>query len=188
MTNATDLRPTAPATLRYWWDGGYTWDDYLGREVVEQRELWTGVYAKTSVPDWASRSLAKMDRSWHLLVIAEDWCGDAANLVPVFARLAESAPHVELRVVKRDEHPDLMDLYLTSGTRSIPIVVVLDERFRPIGRWGPRPAELQEWVLREKRAGKRPNSEIYKDTRRWYARDGGGTTLREVLEVMAHTV
>ena len=35
------------------------------------------------------------------------------------------------------------------------------------------------------RAGERPASEIYKDARRWYARDRGETTLREVVAVMA---
>ncbi len=78
-----------------------------------------------------------------------------------------------------------MDLYLTNGSRSIPIVVIMDDAFRPVGRWGPRPAELQEFVIREKRGGDRPASEIYKDARRWYARDRGETTLREVLAVMA---
>lgn len=81
-----------------------------------------------------------------------------------------------------------MDLYLTNGSRSIPIVVIMDEEFRPAGRWGPRPAALQESVIREKRAGERLASEIYKDARRWYARDRGETTLREVLAIMAGAV
>ena len=37
-------------------------------------------------------------------------------------------------------------------------------------------------VIREKRAGERPMSEIYKDTRRWYAMDRGGTTIRELVD------
>jgi len=128
-----------------------------------------------------------MGRQWNLIAIAEDWCGDASNLVPIFARLAEASPLVDLRVVLRDQHPDLMDLYLTNGSRSIPIVVITDRAFRPVGRWGPRPAELQEFVITEKRAGERTAPEIYKDARRWYARDRGETTLRELLAVMAET-
>ena len=85
-------------------------------------------------------------------------------------------------MVKRDENPDLMDLYLTNGSRSIPIVIALDENFDPISHWGPRPTELQEFVIREKRAGQRPSSDIYKDTRRWYARDRGETSVRELIE------
>jgi hypothetical protein len=78
-----------------------------------------------------------------------------------------------------------MDAYLTNGSQSIPLAIVLDEDFEPVGRWGPRPAELQEFVIGEKRRGERPVDEIYKEARRWYARDGGETTLRELIDVLA---
>ena len=57
--------------------------------------------------------------------------------------------------------------------------------FSVAGCWGPRPPELQEFVLSEKKAGLRPTDEIYRDVRRWYARDRGETTVRGLLEVMA---
>jgi hypothetical protein len=75
-----------------------------------------------------------------------------------------------------------MDLYLTNESRSIPLAILLDGAGNAVGRWGPRPAELQEMVIREKRAGERPMSEIYKDTRRWYAMDRGVTTIRELVD------
>jgi hypothetical protein len=53
-------------------------------------------------------------------VLSEDWCGDAVNSVPYLARLAELAPNLDLRVLARDENPDLMDAHLTRGSRSIP--------------------------------------------------------------------
>jgi hypothetical protein len=86
-----------------------------------------------------------------------------------------------MRLLKRDEHLELMDRFLTAGSRSIPLAIVLDADFTPIGRWGPRPRELQEFVIREKRACIRPSDEIYRDVRAWYARDRGSTTLRELL-------
>ena len=185
MTTTNETPTKVPGSLESWWDSGLTWDRYLAEEIVEHPDLWTGVYRKSVTPGWVLDELEAMDRDWKLLAIAEDWCGDASNLVPIFARLAEASPLVDLRIVKRDEHPELMDMYLTNGSRSIPIVVILDEAHQPIGRWGPRPAELQEFVITEKRAAERPASEIYKDARRWYARDRGETTLREVLAVMA---
>lgn len=185
MTTINETPTEAPESLQFWWKAGITWDHYLAEEIEEHTELWTGVYRRTVTPDWALGEVERIGRDWKLIVIAEDWCGDASNLAPIFARFAEDSPRIELRIVKRDDYPELMDLYLTNGSRSIPIVVIMDEAFRPVGRWGPRPAELQEFVIREKRAGDRPASEIYKDARRWYARDGGETTLREVLAVMA---
>jgi len=187
----TTIKETPTATLESlesWWDEGLTWERYLADEIVEHRELWESVYRKSEAPACTLEVLDEIGRHWNLIAIAEDWCGDASNLVPIFARLAEAAQWIDLRIVKRDEHPDLMDMYLTEDSRSIPIVVLMDEEFRPVGRWGPRPAALQEFVITEKRAGERPASEIYKDTRHWYARDRGETTLREVLAIMAEAV
>ncbi|MFQ5689126.1 MAG: thioredoxin family protein [Gemmatimonadota bacterium] len=171
-------------TYRTYWERAIPWERYLEREVTEHRDLWQGVYRTARIPEWAVREAERLEHHWRLLVLAEDWCGDASNTVPVLARLAEVAPGVELRILKRDENPELMDRYLTNGSRSIPIAIALDETYEPAGRWGPRPRELQDFVLREKRGGKRAAPEIYRDARRWYARDHGETTLRELFEVL----
>lgn len=163
------------------WEQGMSWDRYLGEEVQRHRPLWEGVYRKSRVPAWVLEAAQALGRELKLLVLTEDWCGDAANTVPVIARFAEQAPTVEMRLLKRDEHFELMDRFLTAGSRSIPLAIVLDADFTPIGRWGPRPRELQEFVIREKRACIRPSDEIYRDVRAWYARDRGSTTLRELL-------
>ena len=175
----------ADLDYRGYWEKGFSWENYLGREIAANQALWDGVYRKSVVPAWAAGQAAAASEGWKLLVISEDWCGDASNTVPVLARLAEAAPEIEMRVVKRDENLELMDEYLTAGSRSIPLAVVLDAEFRPVGRWGPRPSELQEFVLREKAAGTRPVEELYREVRSWYARDRGESTLREVLEVIA---
>jgi hypothetical protein len=175
---------TADLDYRGFWDRAFAWDDYLNREVQQHLSLWQGVWAKSTVPAWAVDEARGTGGEWRLLVISEDWCGDASNTVPVLARLADAVPSVQMRVVKRDENPELMDAYLTGASRSIPLAVVLDAGFRPVGRWGPRPTELQDFVLREKAAGVRPTAEIYRDVRQWYARDRGETTIREVLAIL----
>ena len=48
-----------------------------------------------------------------------------------------SGPGLELRVILRDANPEVMDQYLTNGSRSIPIVIALDENFQEMGHWGP---------------------------------------------------
>ena len=174
----------AELDYRKYWDGAFTWGDYLANEVREHRGLWEQVWERSRVPAWAADEAARLGGEWKVLVISEDWCGDASNTVPVIARLGTALPGWEVRVVKRDENPELMDRYLTSGSRSIPLAIVLDPDFTPVGHWGPRPAELQEFVLTEKRAATRPVAEIYRDVRQWYARDRGETTVREVLAVV----
>lgn len=165
------------------WEAGFTWEDYLETEAREHRELWHGVWQRARLSEGSRERATRLPGGWKLLIVTEDWCGDAVNTVPVLARLAAEAG-AELRVLKRDEHPELMEGYLTGGSRSIPIAIVLDAAFRPVGHWGPRPAELQAFVLREKAAGVRPAKEIYRDVRSWYARDRGESTAREVLDVV----
>jgi hypothetical protein len=142
--------------------------------------LWVGVHKFARLPAW-SEGLDLSDGPRRLLVLAEDWCGDASNTIPVLAKLVEAVPGLELRVLRRDEHPAVMDAYLTSGSRSIPIVIALDMEYRELGHWGPRPAELQAWVIANKDS--LAKDELYSQARKWYARDRGEATLREVLSI-----
>jgi hypothetical protein len=162
------------------WSSALTYDAFVHASNLKHRGLWEGLYRLARIPDWA-RAAVPADAGIKLLVLAEDWCGDASNTVPVLARLADETPGVELRILRRDEHPDVMDRYLTNGSRSIPIVIALDEGFRELGHWGPRPTALQSWVLEQRAAGV-PKDQLYPEVRKWYARDHGETTLREVLD------
>ena len=161
------------------WEIALPYEGFVAASV-QHKGLWEGIYRIVRVPDWAFQAVPLGTRR-RLLVIAEDWCGDASSTIPILARFADAAPGMELRLLRRDEHPELMDRYLTNGSRSIPIVIALDESYRELGHWGPRPSVLQAWVM-ENRALV-PKAELYPQIRKWYARDRGQTTLREVLAV-----
>jgi hypothetical protein len=78
-------------------------------------------------------------RKLKILVITEDWCGDALVGFPALARLVEGAPDVEMRVFLRDENPDVMDQYLKRGLhRTIPVFVFFDERMNELARFMER--------------------------------------------------
>jgi hypothetical protein len=165
--------------FRKLWDKGVTFEAFVASCKAEHCGLWQGIYNLARVPEWALTAVpAGVKR--ELLVIAEDWCGDASNTVPIIARLAELAPGLELRIIERDANPEVMDQYLTNGSRSIPIVIALDESFNEVGHWGPRPTELQTWVMANRPI--LPKTELYPKVRQWYARDRGETTIRGVLE------
>jgi thioredoxin family protein len=168
--------------FRALWYLGLTYGQFT-EQAREQRELWTGVYRLARTPRWALTRMRAAGQRIRLLVLVEDWCGDGANVVPHLARLADEAPGVELRVLRRDEHPDVMDRYLTGTARAIPIVIVLDGEFRELGHWGSRPAPLQAWVTEARRTVSK--DELYPQIRRWYAKDKGESTLREVLALVA---
>jgi hypothetical protein len=161
------------------WAEAETFPDFLAR-AESQRTLWEGVYRTAAVPVWAVAAFGELSAGLRLLVLNADWCMDSANTVPLMARLAEAVPSVELRLLERDRYPEVMDRYLTNGGRSIPIAILLDRGFRELGRWGPRPAPLQAWVLANRKTI--PMEGIIRGERRWYAMDKGETTLRELLD------
>ena len=162
-----------------------TFEEYLAA-VEKNRELWHDVYERAHVSDEFVSRAHNLRRDWYLLALSEDWCGDAINTLPVIARFADQIGW-DFRVLGRDSNPDLMDAHLTNGrSRSIPVVMAYNEGFQEIGWWGPRPEEIQAWVLTEGMA--MPSPERYKVIRRWYARDRGETTLKELLEVLSSTI
>ncbi len=81
------------------------------------------------------------------LVITEDWCPTAPPALAMLVHCRElSGGHLDVRVFKRGENPDLMDQYLKDGKfRSVPVVAFFDEQFRPLGDIREKPV-LPEWV------------------------------------------
>lgn len=165
------------------WDVALPYDRFITESQDKHKGLWTGVYGLARIPDWARDVVAEAPEL-RLLVLTEDWCGDAANTIPILAKLVDESPRLELRVLRRDEHPAVMDRYLTGTARSIPIVIVLDRDFNELGHWGPRPAALQAFVMANRPTV--PKDELYPQVRKWYARDRGEQTLRELLAIFTN--
>lgn len=151
-------------------------------QATRNQDFWRAVHRTARIPAGLQTRAGEVGGSWHLLALVEDWCGDAVNTVPVIARLATYVPQCSLRVLRRDINPDLMDAHLTRGTRSIPVVMVLDHAFEERGWWGPRPGPLQEWYYTRGRTLERPERSLR--MREWYARDRGVTTAAEVLAIL----
>jgi hypothetical protein len=149
----------------------------------QNKELWTTMYRLARVPATFVARVRALPGRLHLLVLNEDWCGDSVNTLPAIAKLASLVPErIDLRVVGRDANPDLMDSHLTGRSRSIPVVIVLDEQYLERGWWGPRPSELQAWAVGPGKALEK--ADRYREIRRWYARDRALTTLEELVTLM----
>ncbi|CAN5604165.1 hypothetical protein BH23BAC4_BH23BAC4_03650 [soil metagenome] len=177
--------PDSPwiAPLENKWEAATSFPDFLPTAEGENVGLWNGVYERATIDSALVARLSRIPGYWRLLVLSADWCGDAANTVPVIARLAAAAPFVDLRLLDRDEHLDLMDAHLTNGkARSIPVAVLVDVLGKAHGWWGPRPGVLQEWVMEHGLA--LPKDERYPLVRRWYARDKGRTTAAEITALI----
>lgn len=150
--------------------------------VTQHGELWQGMYRTAVIAPELVERMRRNSQEVRLLVLSEDWCSDCFSAIPLIARLADAAG-TELRVLARDANPDLMDAHLTSGTRSIPVVMVLGPDHQVRAWWGPRPAPLQRWYRDEP-----PSPARSRKKRAWYARDRGRTTLTELLETVERAV
>ena len=88
------------ATYRARFESALRFAEFLER-AQKNAQLWRDTYRLVRVPeDMVARAAALTER-WHLLVMVEDWCGDAVNTVPHLARLAELSPMLDLRIIGR---------------------------------------------------------------------------------------
>lgn len=108
---------------------------------------------------------------WRWITITEPWCGDAAQCVPVIEKLAQAIGGIQSQYLLRDEHPTVMDAYLTNGGRSIPKLICLDENGAEVFTWGPRPDVIQEVMNRLKADGVTEISEIVEAIQKAYNDD-----------------
>jgi hypothetical protein len=180
---ALPLRADAPLDLEDLWGRALTVREFLERAKEPYRSLWEGIHRHARAPEWSSGAVPA-GTVLRMIMIAEDWCMDTNNTAPFLARFAEAVPGVSIRFLLRDENPGVMDRYLYNGTRSIPVVIVLDEAFRELGHWGPRPAELQAWVTENRDMVSKEERLLH--TRKWYARDRGESTIKEVLQAAGY--
>ena len=119
----------------------------------------------------------KEPQKW--MIITETWCGDSAQNIPYIAKIAELNSNITLKIILRDINPEIMDLYLTNGTRSIPILVVFNSTGQEIFQWGPRPEEAKTLLDKLKQEG------VEKSVRQeklhlWYGRNRGKNLENEI--------
>jgi hypothetical protein len=133
-------------TLGTWFDKGMTFKEYRDSMQVNQQEL-SRVYEQVSFTEEDVAIFNELqNRHWRGIVLTADWCGDAALNVPVFQRMAEESG-IELRYLIRDENLELMDQYLTNGkSRSIPIFIFIDQTDKETLVWGPRAANVEDFI------------------------------------------
>ncbi len=121
------------------------------------------------------------------ICLTESWCGDAAQNLPYIAKLAAATGSIELKCVLRDENLDLMDSFLTNGSRSIPKLIMCDSSTGDvIGTWGPRPAQLQTIVMENKAKGNAaiPYAEFSAVVHKWYALNKNSELEKELLSLV----
>ncbi|MFN8325554.1 thioredoxin family protein [Flavobacterium sp.] len=138
-----------------------------------------------SIPTENVEKLKQLENEQIWLVISEGWCGDAAQILPVINKMAEQNTKINLRIVFRDENDELMQLFLTNGTRSIPKLIVLDkDTLEFITDFGPRPNAAKKLILDYKAQHGIVDETAKTELQLWYLHDKGLSTQNEILEAI----
>lgn len=183
----------------------YTYQDYmLLMELVVRESRTTGPKQSEELNYYTKLNLHRMHRlnktvaigdtlreairkintpqTWYILT--EAWCGDAAQNIPILAAAASLNPAIDVKLLLRDENPDLMDAYLTNGGRSIPKLIAVDREYDELFTWGPRPEGAQAMLAEYKANPGKPYKEFAEDIQKWYLADKTNSLQRELTELL----
>ena len=131
------------------------------------------------------QKLNQLNGDYIWLVISEGWCGDAAQILPVIYKMAELSERIDLKIVFRDENEDLINLFLTNGTKSIPKLIILDKNtLEVLGDYGPRPIGANQFMLDYKKEFGMIDEKAKAALQMWYLKDKGLSIQNEILELL----
>jgi len=119
------------------------------------------------------------------LVITESWCGDAAHIMPVINRVAELNDNITFKTVIRDDNEDLMNLFLTNGSKSIPKLIMLDDSTGDVvNTYGSRPSTAAKLVEDYKAEFGKITDEFKEDLQVWYNKDKGQNVMEDLTHLL----
>jgi hypothetical protein len=139
----------------------------------------------TVITDEACAIAMQVDKEVIFLVIAEAWCGDVAQNLPIISMIADKCDKIRVRILLRDENDHVMQHFLTNGGKSIPVLLIIDaDTLEVLGKWGPRPEPAQSMMKEHKQNPVEPYEEVSKKIQLWYAKDKGATLQKEIAAMM----
>lgn len=129
--------------------------------------------------------LQNLTKDYIWLVISEGWCGDAAQILPIINKMALVSDKIHFKIVLRDDNEELMNLFLTNGSKSIPKLILIEkETMKVIGDFGPRPQAAIDLVKNYKEKFGIIDETIKTDLQKWYLSDKGISVQKEIIELM----
>ncbi|MFV7234061.1 thioredoxin family protein [Flavobacterium sp. ZB4R12] len=138
------------------------------------------------IPEENILKLKNLKREYIWLVISEGWCGDAAQILPIFNKMTiASEDKIEMKIVLRDENEELMKLFLTNKKKAIPKLIVINrETGSVLGSWGPRPKGAANLINDYKKEFGVIDETVKTNLQLWYLKDKGLSTQEEIINLM----
>ena len=117
-----------------------------------------------------------------VLVLTESWCGDAAQVVPMVDKICTLNKNLKLKLLLRDQNLELMDRFLTLGSRSIPKILFVDPlKNKLIDSWGARPDGAKQLIIDYKEQHGVLDTQAKTDLQKWYNKDKGRQIVEELV-------
>lgn len=174
------------------WEGKTTGNDQSAVQLKHAKlnfRRMKSVFRTTLISEDLKNILSKIDKKQLWVVLSEGWCGDAAHNLPAIARLVEQTDKIDLRILLRDDNPELMEAYLTNGKRSIPKLIVLDDQTKTeLFTWGPRPKIFQDIVSEYIIDAGMNQDEFHDLLHKEYTLDKTHSLQKELLELVTKNI
>lgn len=131
--------------LQKWFQKGITSTAYM-ETLDKHKDGFHHIYDNFTIPNDEQFLDELKTKNLRAIVLAEPWCGHCMLNIPILLHLAEKA-ELPVRFLHRDENLELMDQYLTNGkSRTIPIMIFIDENGQEVAKWGPIAEEVKQFV------------------------------------------
>jgi hypothetical protein len=130
--------------------------------------------------------LNNLNHHYIWLVLTESWCGDAAQILPILNKMVvQSDGKIDMKLVLRDEHEELMNHFLTNKGKAIPKLIIIDkETGSVVADWGPRPQGAVNLIKEYKEQFGTIDETTKADLQLWYLHDKGVSTQNEIIQLL----
>lgn len=120
---------------------GFSFEHYKtrsDRQLGRMKVAWEAI--EEELGSVTENRIKLINQSLKVLCIAENWCGDCGNTVPVISRMADKFHRWDFKIIGKDDIDEQSSqLYLSEGKPKIPLIIVADEEGNEILRWTERP-------------------------------------------------
>jgi hypothetical protein len=122
------------------------------RQFIDQaktnKELMLSNYDACDVTLEELDAIRRLDHPVDVIVLAQDWCGDVASNLPLFAKIEQLTGKLKLHILNRDpDNWDIAEAYpAKDGKTRIPTYIFFNHKGEQLGVFIERPEEITAMI------------------------------------------
>jgi hypothetical protein len=134
----------SPIDVADYYNKGLSWEDYLAVPTSDAHRLQEFYdefeFDEEVLADFGNRT------PLQVIAVVDDTTPDVPRSLAVLARISEEVPGMELAIVRTEDSPELMEVFLTEGERRVPAIAFFDMTFVEVARWSGRCKSANDWI------------------------------------------